>query len=78
VLNAANEVAVASFLAGALGFSRIPALIEAVLAEVPCVPVAGLEDVLAADRVAREKAESWLRAAPPAGAVTAMRRAAGP
>jgi 1-deoxy-D-xylulose-5-phosphate reductoisomerase len=78
VLNAANEVAVASFLAGALGFSRIPALIEAVLAEVPCVPVADLEDVLAADRVAREKAESWLRAAPPAGAVTAMRRAAGP
>ena len=56
---------VASFLAGRLGFQQIPALIEAVLSEVPCRPVAGLEDVLAADRGARERAERWLGAAGP-------------
>ena len=63
VLNAANEVAVASFLAGAAGFRQIPALIEAVLSDVRCGPVDALEDVLAADRAAREKADGWLRAA---------------
>ena len=63
VLNAANEVAVASFLAGAAGFRQIPAMIEAVLSDVRHGPVDGLEDVLAADRAAREKADSWLRAA---------------
>lgn len=68
VLNAANETAVASFLSGALRFSRIPALIEEVLAAVPCVPVRGLEDVLEADRLARERAARWLHGAPAAAA----------
>lgn len=76
LLNAANEVAVASFLAGALGFLQIPALIEAVLAEVPRGPVSGLEDVLAADRIARERAHSWLRAACPESAMEPLRQAA--
>ncbi len=62
-LNAANEVAVASFLAGATGFLQIPAVIEAVLSDAAWRPVGGLEDVLAADRDARERAEGWLRAA---------------
>jgi len=62
VLNAANEVAVASFLAGALGFRQIPALIEAVMGEVPCATVRSLEDVFVADRAARERADGWLRA----------------
>ena len=62
-LNAANEVAVASFLAGTLGFREIPALIEAVMDGLPCAPVRNLEDVLAADRAARECAEGWLRTA---------------
>ena len=62
VLNAANEVAVASFLSGHLGFRRIPALIEAVLSASVCGPVESLGDVLEADRAAREHAESWLRA----------------
>src|SRR5262245_14548016 len=57
ILNAANEVAVAHFLAGGLGFRQIPALIESVLADVSARPVSTLEDVLAADRVARERAE---------------------
>ena len=63
VLNAANEVAVASFLSGAAGFRQIPVMIEAVLSDVPWRPVAALEDILAADRAARERAAGWLRAA---------------
>ncbi len=61
-LNAANEVAVASFLSGAAGFRQIPSVIEAVLSDTAWRPVSSLEDVLAADRDARERAEVWLRA----------------
>lgn len=76
-LNAANEVAVASFLSGALGFRRIPQLIESVLAGSACRPVNGVEDVLAADASARRLAEEWLLTArPPAGAGT-FRQALG-
>jgi 1-deoxy-D-xylulose-5-phosphate reductoisomerase len=76
VLNAANEVAVARFLAGSLGFSRIATLIEAVLSDAATGPVAALDDVLAADRDARERAERWLLTARPAGtAQTALRAA---
>lgn len=63
VLNAANEVAVASFLSGTAGFRQIPAMIEAVLSDVPWKPVSGLEDILAADRAARGQAAGWLRTA---------------
>jgi 1-deoxy-D-xylulose-5-phosphate reductoisomerase len=62
-LNAANEVAVASFLGGTLGFRQIPALIEAVMEDLPRAAVRSLEDVFAADRAARERAEAWLRTA---------------
>ena len=61
VLNAANEVAVASFLAGALGFRQIPELIEAVMSDSQPRPLASVDDVLAADRAAREQAEGWIR-----------------
>jgi 1-deoxy-D-xylulose-5-phosphate reductoisomerase len=60
VLNAANEVAVASFLSGELGFRRIAELIENVLANCPSRAIRGLEDVLEADRAARELAQRWL------------------
>jgi 1-deoxy-D-xylulose-5-phosphate reductoisomerase len=59
-LNAANEVAVSSFLSGALRFRQIPALIEAVLSDSAPRAVERIEDVLAADRRAREQAEKWL------------------
>jgi len=74
-LNAANEVAVASFLAGALGFRQIPALIEAVMADVACRPVGSLEDVFAADHAARERADGWLRTARRAGGTEPVRQA---
>ena len=60
VLNAANEVAVAAFLAGRLGFLEIPRLIEAVLERQAIRAADSLETVLEADRWARELAEATL------------------
>jgi 1-deoxy-D-xylulose-5-phosphate reductoisomerase len=60
VLNAANEVAVESFLAGKLGFLRIPALIESVLEELGESPVTSIDDVLGTDCEARICASRWL------------------
>ncbi len=60
VLNAANEVAVAAFLGGTLGFARIPEIIEAVLDGHDRQEASRLELVLEADRHARGLAESLL------------------
>ena len=57
VLNAANEVAVAAFLARRIGFLDIAAIVEAVLEEEPLGPAADLGEVLAADQAARRAAE---------------------
>jgi 1-deoxy-D-xylulose-5-phosphate reductoisomerase len=59
-LNAANEMAVAAFLAGKLRFDLIPVLIEHVLGAVITAPLRVLDDVFDADRAARECARSWL------------------
>jgi len=67
VLNAANEVAVAAFLEGRLGFLGIPRLIEEVLGRHRNRPADGLPTVLEADRWARELAESMLAGAAVAG-----------
>jgi 1-deoxy-D-xylulose-5-phosphate reductoisomerase len=53
VLNAANEVAVAAFLAREIRFNDIPAVIEQVMAELPAVEPHSLVDVQNADRDAR-------------------------
>jgi len=61
VLNAANEVAVAAFLAGALGFDRIPGLIRAVMdAYKGSRADECLEGIWAADRWARREAKMKL------------------
>ena len=60
VLNAANEIAVASFLAGRLAFDRIAGFVEEVLARVKPGLVRTLEDVLAADALARVEGEKQL------------------
>jgi 1-deoxy-D-xylulose-5-phosphate reductoisomerase len=57
VLNAADEVAVAAFLAERIGFTAIPEVIERVLAEMPVGPVGHFEDLFAADAEARRRAE---------------------
>lgn len=61
ILNAANEVAVASFLDGALSFLGIARLNEAVLAALPAGPEVSLADVLAADAEARHLAQQMIR-----------------
>ena len=68
VLNAANEVAVAEFLAGRLDFPGIPRLIERVLDRHGNGPAADLGAVLEADRWARELAGSMLAGSAVAGA----------
>jgi len=54
LLNAANEVAVAAFLEGRLGFMDIPRLIEAVLERAERSVVDSLDAVLAADAAGRQ------------------------
>ena len=56
VLNGANEVAVERFLKGEISFLDIPVLVERALERVPVVSDPGLEDILEADRAAREAA----------------------
>jgi 1-deoxy-D-xylulose-5-phosphate reductoisomerase len=54
VLNAANEVAVAAFLANKLGFTRIAELIDSALQAHQSTPSPSLEQVVAADVWARD------------------------
>ena len=61
ILNAANEVAVAAFLARRLPFLGIPRLIESTLAALPAGPESSLADVLVADAEARRIAERLVR-----------------
>jgi 1-deoxy-D-xylulose-5-phosphate reductoisomerase len=68
VLNAANEVAVAAFLQGRLGFLGIPRLIEAVLERHRNVSAEALAVVLEADAWARDLAETVLAETAVAGA----------
>jgi 1-deoxy-D-xylulose-5-phosphate reductoisomerase len=60
IFNAANEVAVAAFLAGRLAFPRITQVIETVLERVAARPIGALGDVLGADTEARIVAEASL------------------
>ena len=54
ILNGANEAAVALFLAGRVGFLQIAELVERAMESVPVVEEPGLQDVLDADRAARD------------------------
>jgi len=66
VLNAADEVAVAAFLAERIPFTAVPAVIEAVLGEMPARPVTHFDDLFAADAEARERSEEQVRGLTPA------------
>ena len=59
VLNAANEIAVAAFLAERLGFLEIARVVEETLSKVAVTSVADLADVGAADGEARAKAREF-------------------
>lgn len=56
ILNAANEVAVAAFLDGRIGFLDIAMIVEDVLARYSAARPSAIEDVLAADAHARRQA----------------------
>lgn len=60
VLNAANEVAVAAYLAHDIGFMDIPRLIEQVLAQTALVQADTLADLEAVDAQARHDAHAWM------------------
>jgi len=57
VLNAADEVAVAAFLDGRVGFTAIPAAIERVLAAMPALQPTHFDDLFAVDEEARRRTE---------------------
>ena len=61
VLNAANEVAVHAFLEDALGFNDIPVVIKKTVESHTVNPAPGLDDILEADRWAREKAGHYVK-----------------
>ncbi len=65
-LNAANEVAVSAFLDDRTTFSSIPRTIEEVLDTEEAASVRSLDDVIDADRRARERARQVLAQAPAA------------
>jgi 1-deoxy-D-xylulose-5-phosphate reductoisomerase len=66
VLNAADEVAVAAFLAGRIPFTGIAAVIERVLEEMSPAPVSHFDDLFAADEEARQRGEEEVRGLTPA------------
>lgn len=63
VLNAANEAAVAAFLAGQIPFTRIAGYVGDVLSCYAPPPPAALEDVVAVDAEARAKARALMEPA---------------
>ena len=62
VLNAANEIAVAAFLDGSLGFAEIAALVERALGEALLPAPASIDDVLEIDRITRQRVQAMLDA----------------
>ncbi len=58
VLNAADEVAVAAFLKGRIGFTAIAAAVERVLEEMPARPVTHFDDLFDVDEEARRRTEA--------------------
>jgi 1-deoxy-D-xylulose-5-phosphate reductoisomerase len=60
VLNAANEAAVAGFLAGQLGFTEIVPACRSVLENHHFDPQPSLDDLLRIDRWAREEVSRWV------------------
>ena len=65
VLNAANEVAVASFLAGRIGFPEIAGLVHEALISANYGAPRSIGDVLEIDRVTRQKAQAMMTASCP-------------
>ena len=61
ILNAANEVAVAAFLQGQIGFTQIPHVVEHSLTTIAHAQADSLETILAADQHARQVASDYIQ-----------------
>ena len=61
ILNGANEAAVGLFREERIGFMDIPALVERAMSVVPVVQAPQLEQIMAADRAARDAVRSTAR-----------------
>jgi 1-deoxy-D-xylulose-5-phosphate reductoisomerase len=62
ILNAANEIAVAEFLAGRIGFCDIPRIIEETMGKISTVDSPTLDDIISADQTARSQAMTLAQA----------------
>lgn len=60
-LNAADEIAVAAFLEGAIGFADIPVLIEETMSATKQRPLESMQQVLAVDEEARNTARAKIK-----------------
>lgn len=60
VLNAANEVAVAAFIQGRIGFLDIANIVDATLHALPNTEITSIDAVIAVDDEARRKAETFV------------------
>jgi 1-deoxy-D-xylulose-5-phosphate reductoisomerase len=60
-LNAADEVAVAAFLEGRIGFDAIPQIVEDVMSATPAGRLESIHTVLALDAEARQLAEDMVK-----------------
>ncbi len=60
IMNAANEVAVAAFLARRIGFLDIVGMVEAVLDRLGAPPAADLDSIIAFDAAARRAADAMI------------------
>jgi 1-deoxy-D-xylulose-5-phosphate reductoisomerase len=60
ILNAANEIAVESFLKQKIGFMDIPKMIEYVLTHSQIEEVIDIDTVIQADKLARIEAQQWV------------------
>jgi 1-deoxy-D-xylulose-5-phosphate reductoisomerase len=61
ILNAANEVAVESFLNHEIGFTQIAELVECVLNQAQISGAMSLDSILEADKVARQHAQTMVK-----------------
>ncbi|HEV2593613.1 MAG TPA: 1-deoxy-D-xylulose-5-phosphate reductoisomerase [Sphingomicrobium sp.] len=62
VLNAANEIAVAAFLDGAIGFPEIASLVQEALNDASYTAPRSIGDVVEIDRVTRERTRTLMKA----------------
>lgn len=62
ILNAANEIAVASFLKEKISFVMMPSLVDDIMNKVEFIQNPTIEDLIHTNQIARKEAENWVAA----------------